>query len=65
MSQRLTVRLDELEEWVENEAEERDRSMAYIVRECVEIVARGDAPEASETHTDTQYVTQEIGRAHV
>ena len=59
MSQRLTVRLDELEEWVENEAEQRDRSMAYIVRECVEIVARGDAPEASETQADTQYVTQD------
>jgi len=59
MSQRLTVRLDELEEWVENEAEERDRSMAYIVRECVEIVARGDAPEASETQADTQYATQD------
>ena len=59
MSQRLTVRLDELEEWVENEAEERDRSMAYIVRECVEIVARGDAQQVSETQPDTQYATQD------
>ena len=58
MSQRLTVRLDELEEWVENEAEERDRSMAYIVRECVEIISRGDAQQASETQADTQYATQ-------
>ena len=59
MSQRLTVRLDELEEWVENEAEDRDRSMAYVVRECVEIVARGDAQQVSETQPDTQYVTQD------
>ena len=60
MSQRLTVRLeDDLDEWVETEAERRDRSMAYIVRECVEMVARGDASDHEATQSDTQYATQD------
>lgn len=37
MTQRLTVRLgDEAGDWVKDEADRRDRSMAYIVNECVE-----------------------------
>lgn len=56
--ERFTVRLtDEQARWVENEAERRDRSRAYIIREVVDL-ARGaestddDASRSAATRTE-------------
>lgn len=62
MSQRLTVRLDDdLEAWVAEQAEQRDRSLAYIVNDCVKQVARDDTIDrkTDATHTDAAHVTVE------
>lgn len=46
MTERYTVRLDDdLGEWVNAEAERRDRSRSYIIGECVE-------QQRGSSHTD-------------
>lgn len=56
MTQRLTVRLDdEPGEWIKREAKARDRSMAYIVNECVEkrMADVGSRPKEADSGGDT------------
>jgi len=54
MAKRLTIRIsdDEIAERLEAEAAQRDRSLAYIVEECVAVVL-GDTTRPDSTPSDT------------